>query len=110
MNQTAISSMLLWTILYLTVVTCDKGNEEVQIDFLKFKQIAWNSLSESEQEMVLHDWIEAEASLTQNPNAGEDVILVIFHTPYDALTCPIRVFIDIETEKVIYPENIPKCN
>jgi hypothetical protein len=83
--------------------------EQGEIDYLTFKQIAWNSLSPASQETVLHDWKDAEAIMSKNPDNNEDVIIVIFHTPYDALTCPISVYMDIQTGEVICPENIPSC-
>lgn len=93
-------------------ISCTKDKEDIsEIDLLKYKKIAWNSLLESQQEIVLHEWFEADASVVKNPdNINENVVLVLFHTPYDALTCPIRVYVAIKSEMVIYPENIELCN
>jgi hypothetical protein len=110
MNQIKNASKV-FLILSLLIISCDKDKEEqVEIDYLKFKLIAWNSLSPSTQKIVLHDWKEAEAIITKNPDYNENVIVVIFHTPYDFLTCPISVYVDIETEEVIHPKNIPLCD
>jgi hypothetical protein len=56
----------------------------------------------------LHNWAEADAQLSKNPdNTDNVVVVVVFRTKYDALSGPITVYIDIKTEKVIYPKNIP---
>jgi len=107
MNRSKIPLLILGIIIPFIIFSCDKDQNE--IDYLKFKEIAWNSLSPATQDIVLHDWQDAEASLTKNPDNNKDVIVVIFHTPYDALTCAIAVYIDLESEEVIYPENVPRC-
>ena len=111
MNRNKNYLFFLGILLSFLFITCDKENEEKKdIEYLKFKQIAWNSLSTASQESVTHDWKDAEAKTTKNPDNDEDVVLVVFHTIYDALTCPISVYIDIETEEVIFPENILLCD
>lgn len=108
-----VQLILVMITLIIAGISCTKDKEEKisEIDLLKYKRIAWNSLSESDQGIVLHEWDEADASVVKKPdNTNEDVVLVLFHTPYDALTCPIRVFIVIKTETVIYPENIALCD
>lgn len=110
MNRNILSSIMLWMLLSFIIFSCDKDKEQSEIDYFKFKEIAWNSLAPASKEIVLHDWIDAEAVMTKNPDSNKDVIMVFFHTPYDALTCPISVYVDIDTEEVIYPENRLKCN
>lgn len=100
MNRTAILS---WMLFFLIILSCDKDNKELVTDYLKYKEVAWNSLSPETHEIVLHHWRDAEATITKNPDSSELVIVVIFHTPYDALTCAISVYVDILTEEVIYP-------
>jgi hypothetical protein len=110
MIQYKYSSIALSIIILLMTFSCEK--EIKDIDYIKLKYIAWNSLSPALQKTVVHNWRDAEAVKIKNPDNYEDIVLVVFHTIYDALTCPISVYVDIKTEKVICPKNIKKvlCN
>lgn len=103
--------MFLMSFLVLTLNSCkkDKGSEEP--DYMEYKEIAWNSLSEAYQTKVLHDWQDAEATLTTNPDDHNDaVVVVVFHTTLDAVLCPISVYVDYENKVVIHPKNIYLCD
>jgi NADPH-dependent 7-cyano-7-deazaguanine reductase QueF len=103
--------MTICILLSMLIFSCKKDpDEQGGIDYMKFKRIAWNSLSQETKNIVLHDWRDAETIKTKNPDNNEDVVIVVFHTPNDALTCPISVYVDIKTEEVIYPENIFLCD
>ena len=111
--KTTQNHMLLIALLYLiSNVSCEKTKDEnVEPDYLKYKLIAWNSLNSSEQAIVTHEWNEAEAMPINNPdNITDRVVLVVFHTNMEALTCPINVYVDLETRAVIYPKNIMLCD
>lgn len=111
--KTFQNQRLLVALLCLLIsVSCEKSDDEnVEPNYLKYKLIAWNSLSQSAQAIVTHEWNEAEAMLINNPDDITDrVILVVFHTTMDALTCPIYVYVDLETRNVICPKNVMLCN
>jgi hypothetical protein len=104
---------LFFPVLVFLIVLLSCKNDKIDpddIDLMKFREIAWNSLYPETQAIVLHSWQEAEAVFAENPDDGSDVIIVIFHTPNDALTCAISVYVDIESEEVIYPENRLLCD
>jgi hypothetical protein len=113
-SMKSIQNSMLLTALFCLIITvsCGKDKDEsAEPDYQKYKLVAWNSLSASEQAIVTHEWKEAEAILTKNPDDNADrIVLVVFHTTMDALLCPINVYVDLESQEVIYPENIMLCD
>ena len=93
------------SVLFLTACLDIKDSEE--IDLNAYKLIAWNSLTIEAQQTVTHDWQEAEASIIQNPDdVKKNIVLVVFHTINDILTCPIHIYIRIDTKEIYDPQNI----
>jgi hypothetical protein len=100
-----------WILLSVLIISCGKGKELDAEDYMKFRLIAWNSIETGTREIITHEWKDAEVSRIRNPdNEKEDVMLVDFHTPYENLTCPIYVYVDIKTEEVFYPKNVLVCD
>jgi hypothetical protein len=104
MKKRLINLMVIIIPLCMLVSSCKKEKDEM----LKYKQIAWNSLSETSKGIIIQDWKDANAMFINNPdNANEKVVLVTFVTNVMALSGPINVYIDLETQTVIHPVNIP---
>lgn len=107
MNRNIFLVALLLTSLSFLTPSCEKDNDLSKADLLKFKEIAWNSLNDSEQKFVTVNWQDANAKVIKNPdNDTEDIVLVSFQTTVSDLTGPLNVFIHIKTEEVFQPKNL----
>lgn len=107
MNRPIFLAALVLTFLSFLTTSCEKDNDLSKADLLKFKEIAWNSLSASQQEFVTVDWQDANAKVIKNPdNEAEDIVLVSFRTTVSDLTGPLNVFIHIKTEEIFRPNNL----
>lgn len=119
-----IISKLIYTILIFAMVSCNEDN----FNNLKYKEIAYNSLSEREKSTLTVDWQDAKIEngiykkgqceneliindenrlcfFVNNENISlvefQKLVAVIFNTTNDALLGPIIVIIDPEETRVI---------
>lgn len=87
-------------LLACLVSACEDNLSTLNNSELEFKRIAWNDLTQEEQESVVHAWWKAE--IKNSPQfVGRPAVAVTFRTRNDALLGPIVVFIHREDKAIL---------
>lgn len=95
--------------LFLLIGAACSSDAVSHLENEKYRQIAWNDLSDQQKETVIIAVDEAKVNRNDtytrplNENESEEVraVSVTFNTEHDALLGPIVVYIDPETQRVL---------
>lgn len=88
----------------------DAKSMENEKEYMEFRQVAWDSLSENTKDTVIGDWQKAEvtevrpAAVPQHNiklEKNQKVVKVVFHTEQDSLLGPIGLYIDRSSKEII---------
>lgn len=94
-----LGSILVVVILSVLVQGCKGG---IKTSAAEYREIAWQSLTEAEQDSVTVEWRSAPVNFDdQYWETGEDAVSVTFNTKDDSFLGPIIVYIDPETKVVL---------
>ena len=88
-------SMVTWSLMYH--VKLNEGNTNKDI---KFRMIAWHSLSVREKDLVVHSWKKADVQVMENEDGPVGTIAVMFETKQNEQDGFIVVYIDQKTHKI----------
>jgi hypothetical protein len=95
-----MKKMILVLIIIVVFSYCTKDLSP-KVSLYKFREIAWNSLSDRQRETVISDWMDAHTESCTYWENNQKAICVIFNTTEDALLGPIIVYIDHNSLEVI---------
>ena len=94
--------IILVFVIGLVIASCDRDNNPVRsIDDMKYREVAWTSLSAEEKETVTIDWREAKVNKCNYWEKEQEAACVEFNTTLDPLLGPIVVFIEPVTLEVL---------
>ena len=91
---------MLFFVTCLTI-SCTKDDDGFLIRNDTYRKIAWDYLTDSEKETVIHDWKDAKVEDGQYWETNEDAKAVIFNTTDDPLLGPIIIYINPKTKEVL---------
>ncbi len=86
--------------------------KDYEKEYMEFRQVAWESLSENTKDTVIGDWQKAEV-IEINPadipqhiklEKNQKVVKVVFHTEQDSLLGPIGLYIDRSSKEIMGPD------
>jgi hypothetical protein len=92
--------IFLMSIIVGFLINCSKDLSPT-VSVNKYREIAWNSLSDMQKATVITDWKEAHTESCLYWENKRRVICVFFNTTEDALLGPIVVYIDPKSLEVI---------
>lgn len=91
-------TVIVFGLFYFTNIS---ENDDKEYDNLKFRERAWNSLSDEERSTVLVNWEEAKVKEGSYWLTNKQAIIVEFSTTEDHHLGPILVFIDPKTHEIL---------
>ncbi len=101
-----ISLILSFVVLSILLLGCQQNNEK---EYMEFRQVAWESLSENTKDTVIGDWQKAEV-IEVSPDdvpqhikleKNQKVVKVVFNTEQDLSLGPIGLYIDRSSKEII---------